>query len=490
MKVLLKFVYVLIAMHLCSNAYAQQEKQLLSDAISQFSSITPELPTKDRLRLYEIGLEKINRITNEYGSTDTGLILKSTGKFGDFDIKRIQQTYTDELTSYYGTVCQVSPSAACQGFVALQEGIKQCKVGRSFNELSNAHTNLLNAIFIFKEVAKNETHYSLTKNIYLQCNKNTRDIDPDVSKNYFYYQLVKNLIPLGDITFAKGLIEQISNPYYKFSSVIDLKKLGSEPIDSEYLNRLQQYIDEKINRNSNLGRISVLALGNLALEPKSNAVIDWATLRSFSHFSGTYKPAGVPAYMQRPTSSCDVILSKETFDVANIFLESLYKIPVGGRIKFNSSQKNSYFGGFIDAKPSEKIPLFEGCPQQYTIALASISYLYAYNKPKEAAKYYKEFTKGNFSTDKLKVIDLYMELASDTEVAKLHPSMNGVEGSFATFKKMVDFENICDASKLMFTRLKQSPYFSESQAYLASKRTLANASKYRCGNEDLEILLK
>jgi len=69
------------------------EKILLSDAISHFASITQDLPSKDRLRLYEIGLQKIDKITQEYGATDLGLILKSTGKFGDLDIKKIQQTY-------------------------------------------------------------------------------------------------------------------------------------------------------------------------------------------------------------------------------------------------------------------------------------------------------------------------------------------------------------------------------------------------------------
>ena len=156
-----------------------QEKLLFSEAISLIQNLSPDLASKDRLKIYENALQKVDTIIDEYGHTDIGLTLKLTGRFSNFDYNVIQQRYGTELTSFYMTTCEVSPSAICQGFVSLKDGVDSCKTANSFNELRIAHLNIINSMITFGEQEKNRELYKYAKMNYYACKKRASDINED-----------------------------------------------------------------------------------------------------------------------------------------------------------------------------------------------------------------------------------------------------------------------------------------------------------------------
>ena len=207
----------------------------------------------------------------------------------------------------------------------------------------------------------------------------------------------------------------------------------------------------------------------------------------------------------------DPIFAREVFELSNEYLESFYAKSLKG---FDPKHMPAfavpfYQRGFIktfwgsDNLNGDRfeIPLFNGCPEKYTIALSAIAILYSENKPKEAQKYYTQFITGNFASDKLKLIDLFLEYAGlngtywkkegDTskKPTKIPFIMTGVDGNFAIFKKSVDNDLICEASSLLFNELKDSKYTVTARSYLNSKNKLSK-KKVKCGDEDLELLLK
>jgi hypothetical protein len=501
------------------------EKVLLSEAISILNSLSSDLATKDRIKIYENALIKFDKIIEQYGSTDTGLTLKSTGRFGDFDYKKIQQNYTQELTSYYVKTCEVSPSSICQGFVGLKDGIDGCKSSKTFGDLRNAHLNLINSMIIFGEQEKNVGLYKLTKSNYLQCNKKTVDVNEDIARDYFNFQLIKVLLQMKEDGNARGVIENIKNPYYKFASVIELKKSSNEIIDKPYVARMVKFLDDKFPNEKEkrggeinyLRTASMLSLSNIAFSNNSKYVYgdDFGQPGSLFEkliivLAAKETASGRDASIN--SNRCeDPIFAREVFELSNEYLENFYVKSIKGFDSTFIPPQNARLmqQGFVKANmmtstklngDAFEIPLFNGCAEKYTIALSAIATLYGENKPKEAQKYYLQFTTGNFATDKLKLIDLFLEYnglngayrktINPSEIpTKIPFIMTGVDGNFAIFKKSVDNDLICEASSLLFNELKDSKYTVTARSYLNSKNKLSK-KKVKCGDEDLELLLK
>ena len=501
------------------------EKILLSDAISIINSLSSDLATKDRIKIYENALIKFDKIIEQYGSTDTGLTLKSTGRFGDFDYKKIQQNYTQELTNYYVKTCEVSPSSICQGFVGLKDGIDGCKTSKTFGDLRNAHSNLINSMIIFGEQEKNLGLYKLTKSNYLQCNKKTVDVNEEVARDYFNFQLIKVLLQMNEDSNARGIIENIKNPYYKFASVIELKKSSKETIDKPYVARMVKFLEDKFPNEKErrggeinyLRLASMLSLANIAFSNNSKYVFG----DDFGQPGNLTEKMNVVIEVQETAAGRDAsidsnrcqdpIFAREVFELSNEYMENFYAKSIQG---FDSQYMpvqvaRFYQRGFIktfwgsDKLKGDRfeIPLFNGCPEKYTIALSAIATLYSENKPKEAQKYYTQFITGNFASDKLKLIDLFLEYAglngtywksidTSTIPTKIPFIMTGIDGNFAIFKKSVDNDLICEASSLLFNELKDTKYTVNARSYLNSKNKLSKNKKIKCGDEDLELLLK
>jgi hypothetical protein len=446
---------------------AQTEKKLMSSALSNVNALSPDLSTKERLQIYEKVLNNINQIIEEHGDTDLGLTLKSTGKFGEVNFKALELQYQQETTTYYKKVCEVSPSAICQGFTALSNGSGVCKTGGTFPDLVAAHDSILNALVIFKEQEKNQNLYKMARTIYLQCSISPQNMDAKVSNDYFNFQLIKTLIKLKENNSVKGLIEQLSDPFYKFSSIALLKEFSGEPINDEYIDRLRKYIDEKLDAERNM--IAQMALLNLAISERSTASKNKVLV-----FYSINKPA---------ISVCNASLARETVDQAFLLMQKMDQEQIGDNVR------KLFYTNF--ANGINRLYWIDLCGENNSMTLSGSAYLFLSKRTKEAKKYFREVSTGHYSSDKVRLIYQYLDYASDDKLAPLPPVMllAGIDMHYAVFKKLVDIENICDASKLMFKELEKSKYRNAAVKYLSDQRSLSKKT-YRCGDEDLELLLK
>jgi hypothetical protein len=449
-----------------TSAIAQEEKELLSSAITEAKSITPDLATKDRLNLYESALLKIDTIIQKYGATDIGLALNTSGKYGEFDTNTIRKSYLSELFSYYDKVCETTPSYICLGFVSYKNGTELCQSGKNFNDLVIAHQTLINALVIFKGQDGGAKYASNVISNYRNCKVEAPDYDKDLAHDYFNSQFVGVLLSLGEASRARGLIEQLQNPYYKFNAALQLKRASGEDIDDEYISRLEQYIQEKMMSGGLVSprQMSLLSLATLAF--KSPKVTKVGMASAALNFRNADK------FMQ----DCSSTMPKEAFNLYVNLMFSVYQ-------KFGKDINQTNF----------LFPMTQ-CTPQYAIAVGAINRLLYQGQSEQAKEFYNEFSTSDISTDKLKLIDLFIKLSNkpiSTGIELPYPmTVQGSEADFAIFKNLVSGEKVCPASKILFTKLKKSSYYVQAINYMTTSPSISPSKKYKCGDEDLELLLK
>lgn len=465
---------------------AQEEKSILSKALIEYGQLKDQLPTKDRIAIYESVLDKYNKIISDYPATDTGLTLLSTGKFGTFDFKKIQSLYIVELSSFYEKTCEVNPSAICQGFVALLDGTKFCAGSGKFADISMAHRSLLNAMLIFKEQDNNDKYYGLSKNLYLQCDATPTDVDAASAKDFFNFELIKVLIKVKDATAAKGLIERLKSPYYKLVATSDLKRWSGEQINAQYITRLLKYVnDQIINEQQYLQNVAKINILNLAMSPNSIAPIN-IDLLSTTKFSKDYV---------RTNARCEIFLSKETYEQIVEMLANFYELTSqrgntgnSQRVLLMQQDIPAFYVNFgVDIL---NVKWIDACGENYILAIAAANSFYSLGQKNAAQKYLRKFDSGSFKNDILAMTEYYLDLASDNKVVSLPILMRGVEGDYATFKKMVDIGDICAASKQLYEKVNNTKYRQLAVKYMASVKDLYKNKKQECGDTDLELLLK
>ena len=257
------FLSVILALFISSSTLAN-EKQLLSDAIGYIQSVTADLSTKDKLNNYEQALDALSEIESQYAATDTAITLKTNQNIGDFSVTKIREDYLKELFGYYDTVCEKSPSYLCLGFVSLKAGIEECKAGATLDNLESAQMSLLNSIRIFRGQKAKSTYSNMAITQYRNCANEYFDKESqEWNRGFYTLALVKTLLDVGDEKTARGIIENTKEPYFKLESALYLKRTSGETPDSDYEERLNQYIDKKLTE-PNMGLANLLGKISLA----------------------------------------------------------------------------------------------------------------------------------------------------------------------------------------------------------------------------------
>ena len=105
---------------------AQDSKGLLVEAIQSSNKLSSNLSIEQRLDIYEEIEQSINKIINDYPSSDEAIRLSSGEVIGNFNYNKIKNNYFSELTDYYSKVCKVAPSFSCIAAVSLDSGNKAC----------------------------------------------------------------------------------------------------------------------------------------------------------------------------------------------------------------------------------------------------------------------------------------------------------------------------------------------------------------------------
>ncbi len=472
------------------------EKELLSDALTTASSITPDMAIKDRINLYGKVVQNIEQIFDKYGATDVALTLKSTNKFGDFDVSTIRNTYLTEMSTYYEKICDVTPSNICLGFTSLKNGSNLCETGRDFRTILKAHKELLNAYSIFKNLPDSGGLPLIAKKRYFACPKENPKYSLTDTTDYFNFELIKVLLSVGEKSSAKGLIEQLNGAVYKFYSVIELKILSGETVDDAYVKRIKEFVKEKISQDGIDKQSAMFVLANLSLV-SPQVTVYYSELRDMVR-QRVYGGKGAESFIQNCPEFEAEALYQEVIKVGF----NLRDQTVLGRSGLNKKQTE----GFLSNITLSDDPL-RYCRKLYNIGMLATGRLLAAGLDREAKVFHSKFMTTKVSEDPLELLDLYLDslLVDKSKIDSIANAVEGMDGNFvrpgfkkkdvggvdyAVFKKLVDFEKVCDASRILGKKLKGTGYQTDAVKYMAASPLMAKAKNYKCGDEDLELLLR
>ena len=218
--------------------------KLLFDAISSQSMLEGELTAEQRIKVYETIETKIDQILSLHPGSDESLKIITNQSIGDFNYKKIQSAYTKELFSYYENTCRVKPSNVCLGFISLQEGMESCRVADSFAKLDAAHNEVSASLDIFIEDLDTQKFSKLSLKEYRNCLEKSEVKKNDILTNYFNAKLVRLYVDVDQIDKAKAIIQKLTDPYSKFSAIMDIKVVKTESINQPFAERMWEYINE------------------------------------------------------------------------------------------------------------------------------------------------------------------------------------------------------------------------------------------------------
>lgn len=518
------------------------EKELLSNAIGSVQSITADTATKDKLELYETAINNISQIELNYPGSDTAIKLKTNQDIGDFSISKIRKDYLDELLGYYDIVCEKSPSYLCLGFVSLKTGQDMCQIGSGFDDLDVAHESLINAVKIFKGQETNSAYSNIALASYRTCNKDVPGASAEWSKGYFAIPLVRTLLDLGDEKTARGIIENLDDPYFKFLSVLEFKIASDDAPNLDYRDRMRQYVDEKIDEYTIDFSLSKFSLAYVMLKNSEDA-FDYNDAR-YAYYEGKMKPS------VSETLECGGFIMSYFHKGYMDFLVSIYQMdknrwgsswgyqfpsivkgiaPQSGVFK-NCSGKDRYdskfyyesvqllgdlliFNGLEDANKfrdfiindsgGKKELLFDyyvdlrlSNSKSENVSIATIpnngefglgelkrglSSNVLYTDDQFGKGENLQRVNGDYGYEKFSKI-LYLERYANSK--KLGPS-----AIYKVFQSYVDFENVCKSAEILFQQLKGTEYYQDAVDYMVSSPRLDPNKKYSCGDENLELLL-
>jgi hypothetical protein len=521
-KVILVIVTVTaLLLRIVPDVKAQEEKKLLSEAISILQSITPDLPIKDRISKYDKVLRKLDLVTTKHGATDTGIKLKTSQSFGNFKVESIRSNYLKDVFDYNDKVCKTSPSYKCLGFVSLKNGAKLCRVSKDFESIEAAHKHLRNAIQIFKGQNAGNQYVTLALEEYRSCNKGTGEFR-ELSEDFFRIELVRALLMLGEKTLARGQIEKIKVPYFKFESVLLLKSYDEIPPEQDFIDRMKIYIDSKMpsaGRYSNVDSfMASLALGKFVLSKGPFPIEFRELVTSLLVVSKAVKwgrskscDSNTSFYQDQVFSSIVSVLllyggldeeKKGMYEIQNrtVLLQTFPGFAIG-----------LHEGGTIMAHgpiAPHRVVSCSKISEAQRVTIILMADLIDDGKLKEAKDLYNFMKKTNPSYSQ--ILNFYIEKHLDevgiAEFEEFVKSGNSGDPDerfnwwhwvkldqntiFSIFKKHVDFGNVCEAADTLFVKLRETTYYTQGVDYMVNSISVVPTKKYNCGDEDLELLLQ
>lgn len=536
----MRFVFIILFASLLNPiSLHANEQDLMASALKLQKTITPDLSTKDKLARYELVISKIDQIIEGYGSTEIGLELLATDSIGNLDVTKLRSDYLKELIEYYDTTCKVSPSYACLGFVSLSTANEICEKPSNIDSYVKASGNLINAIEIFDGQFDDNKYENVALSVYRQCLKDTPN---DFTRDYLNSQLIDTLLMTGEESKARGIIEQMKTPFFKFNSVIALRKFSDQAFDSAYVERLKKFIGTITDANDRW-----FADNNFAIARLEGVIEGKNELYTIEENSVQLKPRYWRSNFT--TGKCGTFQNQYSFDlyVKKIFVraEQLGSLNSELFVDGNMFNGSDFTGDCINQLMTLKLMAFEIDAQEpklkehdeliqeaqrnmvdkmndavgnasitqtpgYDDGSAKVRDLYVQKarllesfeaRKIEIAKDVFDFYKSNSSISstqaQLYYLDKYVndELSLDLYKSKYNRWVRYVSALkdtailYQIYKKKVDFGNACDASSILFKELVNSKYYEDGINYFISSPSMDPSIKYNCGDEDLELLL-
>ena len=463
---------------------------LLGEAIKNASKLNGNLPTKERLSAYENIFGSLDQIVSEFPASDQAIKILSGQNIGNFNPSSLRSKYIKDLTEYYDTVCEASPSYSCLGFVSLKTGNDQCVSAENFADISEAHFNLKNAARVFIGQDENKSFISLAIDSYRNCLKRSKFKSTQFAEDFFSSELLELLLNVQQVSLAKATIENMETPYYKFLGVLDLSAHSDKPFDKAFLDRLRQYIANKIeDKDGNA------AMANMALlldeVRRSSLPIDYGdaygAVQDYRRW-GKYE------------KTCDPFFAKAAFEMLTTLQGELIGLSKE-RKKFNEAQAPKVMESYAE-RPKR---MLESCSKDgyYNYYLMTLIHgQLLLEEPKVAAEFKRraiteyfserqqlEFFFNHFGKSKAKLASL-SEKKGPFPKFQVDKILQQKDSKYFLFTKKVDFGEVCEASKILFKDLKGGKDYDLAIKYMIESPNVDPSTKYKCGDEDLELLLQ
>ena len=457
------------------------EKALLSSAIKIYSSISPDEDVKSRISKSALTIKKIDEIIESYADTDTGLELLSTGSFGKFNIEKIRRTYLSELIDFNLKTCGSIPSFNCLGYVSLDNGNKTCNNASSFSQYLSASNNFRNAYRIFKTQGDALNTELVVLSSYRNCANSAKST---FGKDFINSRLINVMLDSGDESKAVGLTQNMKTPLFKILAAADIR-IYKNKYDYSTFNKL---VEKSKGLKSPKDRESALItlankLYSVNLDPLSDNA-DFVLPGRLVNISCDDQEKYISEI------SMDFILNKAKSDHWRS-----YSTPSSttNEINRNAERCNTYNINPIyfylnqrDIKTAENIKDFQSNRGIDQNLLAT--HLTKILSTEDIIKYYSTLKRFYESSEKM-----YAKNNSDVNVLrkkeKIFYPFGDKFGKNIIFKSMIDGNQVCTASEILFKDLRGTQYEAEAVSYFITSPTISSDKKYECGDADLDLLI-
>ena len=476
------FIFSTFLFNFFPNAYAETnpEKELLAETIKIYSSISKQDDIKTKLLKQESTIKKLDEMIELHSSTDIGLLLLTTGKFGKYNSDKVRTDYLNNLVSFNLKTCESSPSYSCLGFVSLANATKACEKPDGFSSYISASNNFKNAYKVFKGQGDAEKYALGVLTGYTNCANNAGGV---FEKDYVNSKLIKVLLENGDESKAIGITQQMETSLFKILSAAYIREAQGKYDIPTYskLYKKAKLVNDNIDRAA-----AKLILGITAIE----AGIDIDS--GAGQMLGDIPTIGLPSLGELRMSGIDLksCNSRQKFlsEIAMDFLMSgaSYRLDVeniaiacSNYVVFPILYWNSPYEGnrkYI----ARSIREFMSEQKVYNLDATINFYLKAIPE-NLIIKYLNDKEKGLNGTqlkpDPLNYHQPY-PFVSTSEYAQ-----------YSIFKLYADAEDVCRATKYLFKRLKGTEYETQAVDYFVSNPNISQDKKYICGDEDLDLLI-
>ena len=475
---------ILLQGSILASENANPERSLLSSAIKIYTSISPDEDVKSRIAKTALTIKKIDEILEKYSNTDTGLELLSTGSFGKFNIEKIRKSYLTELIDFNLKTCGSIPSFNCLGYISLDNGNKKCNNANSFSQFLSASNNFRNAYKIFKSQGDSANTELVVLSSYRNCANSAKS---RFGKDFINSRLINVMLDSGDESKAVGLTQNMKTPLFKILAAADIRVYKGK-YDYATFNKLvekSKSLQSKSDRESALINLAN-KLYNVNLDPLSNSADFKLPPRIGSSNTCDEKEKYIGEI------SMDFLFKKAKSKYANVRSSKYQTIT---NIKANTQRCDSYnitpIVFFLDDGDIEKassIREFQSnrginqnlLANHLTKILDTDDIIRYYSNLKNDFEKWKKFNSNSYGFDK-------RNLKVDEE-RKLYPFGNNF-GKNAIFKSMIDGNEVCSASEILFKDLRGTKYEVEAVSYFITSPIIASDKKYECGDADLDLLI-
>ena len=352
--------------------------------------------------------------------------------------------------------------------------------------------NIKNATQVFIGQNKQKDLISLGINSYRSCFNQSNVEKTNWAVDYFNSALVNLMIQSNRKQMARGMIENMNEPYFKFKAVLELSESENKVFDSKYMERLEKYISKKMKSGQSVSNlmltIKAIQLSDMTIT--SNIASD--AVKKYNTF-GIDKCNHIYARgLFNLTTEYQFLLatldkSRGDFSKNHELMFLIAKITNAEEKGLNICKENGFYDYYMTAVIYGQLLIDNG------VVLANNF------KDKAIKKYLSteqqvELTIATLvnSLDDLKKVVAYA--SKDNQDYK--PAYNAIFSSpmarFHIFKSYVDYGEACEASKILFQEIKSNndkSTYEKAINYMISSSSIDSSLKYKCGDEDLELLL-